>query len=146
MSSVEVPFKVADGSVLPGYARKGDAGMDLRSSEDLVLAPFERKAVGTGLWMGLPDGFCAKVLPRSGMALNQGVTVVNAPGLIDSGYRGEVRVALMNMDPVNQVAIKKGDRIAQLVVERTVQVTPVQVDELDATERGEGGFGSTGVE
>jgi dUTP pyrophosphatase len=128
---------------LPSRAHPGDAGLDLHATEDVELAPGERRAIATGLAFAIPDGHAGFVHPRSGLALRDGVTVVNAPGTIDAGYRGEVRVLLVNLGA--QVArIARGDRIAQLVVQRVEDVTLVEVDDLDDTARGGGGFGSTG--
>ena len=130
---------------LPAYAREGDAGLDLRAAESLVLGPGERAAVPTGLAVALPEGHAGFVLPRSGRALKEGLSVANAPGLIDSGYRGEIKVIVVNLDPASDVDIKRGDKIAQLVVQRVEQVELEVVEDLPASERGPGGFGSTGT-
>jgi dUTP diphosphatase len=130
---------------LPGYARASDAGLDLRSSERVVIEPGERALVGTGVAIAIPPGFAGLVLPRSGLALRHGVTVLNAPGLIDAGYRGEVKVLLVNQDRTTPVTLERGERIAQLVVQAVAAVDLVEVPELSASERGAGGFGSTGV-
>ena len=137
--------KLADNAIIPKAAYAGDAGIDLSSTEDLVLKPFERRLVPTGLAIGLPEGYAGFVTPRSGSAIKQGLSIVNAPGLIDSGYRGELKVILINLDPQNDIVIKAGDRIAQLVVVKVEQLQPVETSELDSTERGTGGFGSSGV-
>jgi dUTP pyrophosphatase len=129
---------------LPGYAHAGDAGLDLHAAEDTTLGPGERTAVGTGLAVAVPDGWVGLVHPRSGLALRAGLTVVNAPGTIDAGYRGELRVLLVNLGS-EPVAVTRGDRIAQLVLQRVGHAEVVEVDDLDATARGEGGFGSTGT-
>lgn len=130
---------------LPAPAHPGDAGCDLRAREAVVLAPAGgRAAVPTGVALAIPDGFCGLVLPRSGLALRHGVTCLNAPGLIDSGYRDEVRVILVNHDPATAFEVTRGDRIAQLVVARVEPVEWAAVDDLDASSRGTGGFGSTG--
>lgn len=129
---------------LPRYARASDAGLDLHAAARVVIEPGARALVGTGLAIAIPPGFAGLVLPRSGLALRQGVTVLNAPGLIDAGYRGEVRVLLINHDPRTAVVLERGERIAQLVVQAVEPVELVEVDELSATERGSGGFGSTG--
>jgi len=129
---------------LPSYARLGDAGADLAAAEDVDLAPGERALVRTGIAVALPAGYAAFVHPRSGLAARSGVTVVNAPGTIDSGYRGEIKVILLNTDPAEPVSFRRGDRIAQLVVQRVEQVTFHEVAALPETMRGEGGFGSTG--
>lgn len=130
---------------LPTYAKPGDAGLDLRARVDVTLAPGGARAlVPTGLALAIPEGHAGFVLPRSGLALRSGVTVTNAPGLIDAGYRGELQVILANTDPETAVEIRRGDRIAQLVVQRVAQVTLVSVDELPPSERGDGGFGHSG--
>lgn len=130
-------------AVLPRAAHPGDAGLDLVSIEDARLAPGERRALRTGLRIGLPDGFVGLVHPRSGLAARHGVTVANAPGTIDAGFRGEVLVLLVNLGDA-PVAIAAGERVAQLVVQRVARPRVVEVGGLEATERGEGGFGSTG--
>lgn len=140
-----VKFRKCDPhAVLPSYAHPGDAGMDVRSIEDLTLAPGERKLVHTGLVMMLPPDAEAQVRPRSGLALKHGVTVLNAPGTVDAGYRGEVGVILVNLG-AEPFAVKKGDRIAQIVVAPCVQARVELTEETDETDRGAGGFGSTGV-
>ncbi len=133
------------GVPLPAYAREGDAGLDLHAAHDVTLAPGARALVGTGLAVALPPGCAGLVLPRSGLALRHGVSIVNAPGLVDAGYRGELQVLLINHDTATPVAFRRGDRIAQLVVQRVERVAPVEVEELPASERGDGGFGSTGA-
>ena len=137
--------KLTDNAIVPKTAYVGDAGIDLSSTEDLVLKPFERKLVPTGVAIGLPEGYAGFVTPRSGSAIKQGLSIVNAPGLIDSGYRGELKVILINLDPQNDIVIKAGDRIAQLVVLKVEQIQPIETSQLDSTERGTGGFGSSGV-
>jgi dUTP pyrophosphatase len=142
---VRVPVQRVDAALpLPAYARPGDAGLDLHAAEGVTLAPGERTPVRTGLALAIPAGFAGLVLPRSGLALRHGLTMVNTPGLIDSGFRGEVKVLLVNLgqDPVT---VSRGDRIAQLVVQRVEHVTLVPVAELPDSPRGAGGFGSTGV-
>lgn len=130
---------------LPTYAREADAGLDLHAAIDLMLAPAGgRGIVPTGIAFAIPPGCAGFVHPRSGLALRHGVTVLNAPGLIDAGYRDELKVLLVNLDPVEPFDIRRGDRIAQLVVQRVEHVRWVQVDELEASERGSGGFGSSG--
>jgi len=129
---------------LPGYAHPGDAGLDLRAATAVELAPGERASVPTGLAVAVPPGCVGLVHPRSGLAARHGLAIVNAPGTIDSGYRGEVRVLLVNLDPSETVRLARGDRIAQLLVQRVETVEVVEVDALDDTPRGEGGFGSTG--
>jgi dUTP pyrophosphatase len=129
---------------LPAYAQPADAGADLVSAEDVDLAPGERAVVGTGIAIALPAGYAAFVHPRSGLAAKHGVTVVNAPGTIDAGYRGEVKVILLNTDPARPVSFRRGDRIAQLVVQRVERATFHEVAALPGSVRGEDGFGSTG--
>lgn len=147
-SSSEVPVRVkrlphGDGLELPAYATDGAAGMDVLAAEDLTLAPGARHAVATGLALAIPAGFEVQVRPRSGLALKHGITVPNTPGTIDSDYRGELKVILINhgSDPFE---IRRGDRIAQLVLAPVTRATWLLSDELDETARGEGGFGSTG--
>jgi dUTP pyrophosphatase len=131
---------------LPSYARAGDAGADLVAREPAELAPGGGRAlVPTGIALALPVGWAGFVQPRSGLALRHGVTCLNTPGLIDSGYRDELRVLLVNLDPVEPFAIARGDRIAQLVIQRVEHADFAEVDALDETERGLGGFGSTGT-
>lgn len=129
---------------VPAYAHPGDAGCDLVSQENLTLNPGQRALVSTGLHIALPAGFAAFVLPRSGMALNHGIGVVNGPGLIDAGYRGEIKVILINFDPQESFSISVGDRIAQLVIQPVSQARFHLVDKLPGSDRSAGGFGSTG--
>lgn len=136
--------RVDPDAVLPAYAKPGDAGADLAACEDVELAPGERAMVRTGVAIALPDGYAAFVHPRSGLAAKHGVTVVNAPGTIDAGYRGEIKVILLNTDAERPVSFRRGDRIAQLVVQRVENVTFREVASLPGSDRGEGGFGSTG--
>lgn len=131
------------GLPLPAYATSGAAGMDVVSAEDVTIAPGARYAVATGLALAIPQGFEIQVRPRSGLALKHGITVPNTPGTIDSDYRGELKVILINLGD-EPFAIARGDRVAQLVLAPVVQAAWDEVAELDATERGEGGFGSTG--
>lgn len=139
------PAKVLfTGADAPGFAHPGDAGADLISSEDVELAPGQRALVGTGLRIALPAGYAALVLPRSGLAVKHGITVVNAPGLIDAGYRGEVKVCLLNTDASETYHISAGDRIAQLMVVPVVPVDFIPVETLPGSARGESGFGSSG--
>ena len=128
------------------YAHAGDAGADLRTTEDFTLSPFERALVPTGIAIALPAGYVALVHPRSGLAVKQGVTVLNAPGTVDAGYRGEIKVPLINMDPNNTVQFNRGDRIAQLVIQRYVEANFVEADQLPGSDRSTKGFGSTGVQ
>ena len=143
-----VPVRVkrlpgAEDLPLPAYATAGAAGMDVVSAEDVTLAPGARHAVATGLAMAIPHGFEVQVRPRSGLALKHGVTVPNTPGTIDSDYRGELKVIMINLG-AEPFAIRRGDRVAQLVLAPVTQASWLEVDELDETARGEGGFGSTG--
>jgi dUTP pyrophosphatase len=143
---IQVAVKRIDGGVeLPSYAYAGDAGLDLRSSEDVVLKPFERRLVSTGLAVAIPEGYAGYVQPRSGLALREGLSMANTPGLIDSHYRGELKVCAINLDPVKDIHIERGERIAQLVILQVPFVDLVERDELDSTDRGAGGFGSSGV-
>ena len=142
---IKLPLKRLDPTIdLPGYAREGDAGLDLRAAHEATLAPGARDLVGTGLAVAIPAGYAGLVLSRSGLALSQGVTVLNAPGLVDAGYRGELKVLLVNHGET-PVTVRRGDRIAQLVIQRVERAELIEVGELPASERGGGGFGSTGV-
>ena len=129
---------------LPAYAHAGDAGLDLVARVGVRISPGERVLVPTGIAIALPDGFAAFVHPRSGLAITRGLTVVNAPGTIDAGYRGEISVALVNLDPLAAVDIARGDRIAQLIFQEIARIRWIPVDHLPGSDRGEGGFGSTG--
>jgi dUTP pyrophosphatase len=141
----ELPFKRLDPDAsLPEQAHPGDAGLDLRSVMDVEVKPGERVMVRTGLAVAIPEGHAGLVLPRSGLASKRGLTLSNAPGLIDAGYRGEVVCAVVNLDREEAVSIAKGDRIAQLVIIEVPDVSPTWVEELPGSTRGEGGFGSTG--
>ena len=143
---MEIEIKLIDPDMpVPQYAHDGDAGCDLRSAVDIILNPMQRAIVPTGLSMAVPEGFAGFVQPRSGLAAKHGIGVVNGPGLIDSGYRGEIKVILINFDPDIMFEIKRGDKIAQFVVQKVESVVFKQVDELSETKRGAGGFGSTGV-
>ena len=133
------------GEQIPSYAHPGDAGADLRSNESVVLAPGQRAMVSTGIAIALPAGKVAFVVPRSGLAAKHGITVVNSPGTIDAGYRGEIKVLLLNTDESAPFTIEKGDRIAQLIIMDYVQARFVPAETLPGSDRGEGGFGSTGV-
>lgn len=144
--SEPLPFRRLDPeAVLPERAHPGDAGFDLRSIVDVDVAPGERAMVPTGVAVAIPDGHAGLVLPRSGLASRHGLTMANAPGLIDAGYRGEVVCAVVNLDRETPVTIARGDRIAQLVIVAVPDLEPAWVDELPPTSRGEGGFGSTGT-
>ena len=142
---IEIEIKMLDADLpLPRYQHEGDAGLDLPSRVDYVLEPGERAMIPTGIAVAIPRGYAGFVLPRSGLAARHGVALVNSPGLIDSGYRGEMAIILINTDKREAFHIRRGDRIAQLVIQQVVEATTVQVSELDETKRGEGGFGSTG--
>ncbi|WP_298760414.1 dUTP diphosphatase [uncultured Nocardioides sp.] len=130
---------------LPGYAHPGDAGADLHTTVDVVLAPGERALVPTGIALALPEGYVGLVHPRSGLAARHGVSIVNTPGTVDAGYRGEVKVLLVNLDPREPVELRRGERIAQLVVQRVERAAFVEVDALPDSARGTGGYGSTGT-
>jgi dUTP pyrophosphatase len=143
---VRIEFRKLDPDVaLPRRARDGDAGLDLQANDTLKVGPGERAMVPTGLAVAIPAGHAGLVLPRSGLASRQGLTLANSPGLIDEGYRGEIIVAVVNLDPDQPVEIRKGDRIAQLVVVPFARVEAAEVAELPQSSRGEAGFGSTGV-
>ena len=144
---LELRVKRLDPEVeLPSYAYEGDAGLDLRSDEDVTLAPFERRLISTGLAVAIPDGYAGFVQPRSGLALKSGLSMANTPGLIDAHYRGELKVCAINLDPTQPIRISRGERIAQLVIQNVPLVHLHEVDELDETDRGAGGFGSSGVD
>ena len=144
-AGVEIQVVRLDGEMpLPAYAHPGDAGADLCTTVDLRLDPGERALVPTGISLALPRGLVALVHPRSGLAARCGLSIVNSPGTVDSGYRGEIKVMLINHDPRDAVVLSRGDRIAQLVVQRFEQARFVDVDELPASARGVGGYGSTG--
>jgi dUTP pyrophosphatase len=145
ISQLDVLITRLDPAVpLPGYARHGDAGADLCAAEDIDLAPGERVVVRTGIAIALPEGYAGFVHPRSGLAARHGITLVNAPGTIDAGYRGEIKVILLNTDLAKAVSLRHGDRIAQLVVQRVENVTFCEVPALPESARGDNGFGSTG--
>ena len=145
MDAPELPVRRLDpGLPLPAYAHPGDAGADLRAATEVVLPPGGRATVGTGIAIAVPDGYAAFVHPRSGLASRHGITVVNAPGTVDAGYRGEVKVVLLNTDPAEPFTVRRGDRIAQLVVQPVTRARFLDAAELPPTPRGEGGFGSTG--
>lgn len=144
-SSVDIALKMLDPELpVPSYAHEGDAGADLCAREDVTLAPGQRALVPTGVALGLPLGFVGLIHPRSGLATKHGLTVVNAPGTVDAGYRGELKVTLLNTDVSTPIVLKRGDRIAQLVIQKVERARFLQVQELDDTARGAGGFGSTG--
>ncbi|HET7690568.1 MAG TPA: dUTP diphosphatase [Nocardioidaceae bacterium] len=142
---VEILIKRLDDDVpVPTYAHPGDAGADLTTTVDVELKPGERALVPTGISIAMPDGFVALVHPRSGLAAKFGVSIVNAPGTVDAGYRGEIKVMLINLDPAEAVVLRRGDRIAQLVIQRFETAAFVEVDTLPDSVRGDGGYGSTG--
>lgn len=146
MSKLKVLIKRLDPSVpLPRYAKGGDAGADLVTTKDFILTPGERALIPTGISLALPDGYVALVHPRSGLAMKHGVTLVNTPGTIDAGYRGEIACILINHDPKESISFKKGDRIAQLLIQQVEKAEFIEVEELPGSGRGSGGFGSTGV-
>lgn len=130
---------------LPKYAYEGDAGLDLMSAVDIAIMPGHREVIPTGLAIALPDGYMGLVMPRSGLAARSGLSIVNAPGLVDAHYRGELKVIAINTDRDTPISIKRGDRIAQLVVQRVPVVELNEVDELDVTDRADKGFGSSGI-
>jgi dUTP pyrophosphatase len=142
---IEIQIKLLDKDLpMPRYQHEGDAGLDLPSRVDFVLEPGERAMIPTGIAVAIPRGYAGFVLPRSGLAARHGIALVNSPGLVDSGYRGEMAIIMINTDPREPFHIKRGDRIAQLVIQKVVEATTVEVSELDETSRGGGGFGSTG--
>lgn len=146
-TDLTVEIKILDDGIEPlAYAQPGDAGADLRSRVDITLGPGERALVPTGVALALPAGYVGLVHPRSGLAARHGITVVNAPGTVDSGYRGEIMVCLLNTDCEESFVVSRGDRIAQLVIQRFETARFEVVAELDQTERGSAGFGSTGVQ
>lgn len=142
---LQVPITLLDDAArLPAYAHPGDAGADLAITTDVVIEPGERVLVPTGVAIALPDGYAAFVHPRSGLAARSGLTIVNAPGTVDAGYRGEIKICLLNTDRATPITLRRGDLIAQLVIQPVVRAQFVQVGELDASARGAGGHGSTG--
>ncbi|HSE35676.1 MAG TPA: dUTP diphosphatase [Blastocatellia bacterium] len=144
---IKVQIKLLDPDLpMPRYQHEGDAGLDLPSRIDYVLEPGQRALIPTGIAVAIPGGYAGFVLPRSGLATRHGIALVNSPGLVDAGYRGEIAIIMINTDTREAFHIKRGDRIAQLVIQRVEEVTLTRVDELDDTSRGEGGFGSTGKE
>ncbi len=145
MSKVQVLITRLDPAVpLPKYAKGGDAGADLVTTVDLTLAPGERALAPTGIAIALPDGYAAFLHPRSGLAIKDGVTILNAPGTVDAGFRGELQVILINHDPTKTITFKRGDRIAQLIIQRVERADFIEVSELPGSDRGADGFGSSG--
>lgn len=146
MPTITVPLVRFDAELpLPAYAHADDAGLDLMTTADITLFPGERRLVGTGIGIELPSGYAAFVHPRSGLAAKHGITIVNAPGTVDAGYRGEIKVCLLNTDRSASWQARRGDRIAQLVIQPVVQAVLVETGELSASKRGDSGHGSTGV-
>src|SRR5260370_28575516 len=142
---VELMLRLLDGALpIPQCRHPRDAGLDLPSRRDIIIEPGERATVPTGLALAIPHGYAGLVLPRSGLAARHGIALVNSPGLIDSGYRGEVAVVLINTDKIQPFRISRGDRIAQLVIQKVEEVEVIAVDDLSDSHRGGGGFGSTG--
>ena len=142
---VQIQIRRLDAELpVPAYARPGDAGADLHTTVDVTLGPGERQLVPTGIALAIPEGYVGLVHPRSGLAHRHGLSVVNAPGTIDAGYRGEVQVCLVNLDPRVPITLRRGDRVAQLVVQRVEQAEFVEAAELEQSVRGSGGYGSTG--
>jgi len=145
-SQLDIPLKLVDKSIEPPQAQnRGDAGYDLRSAQDYKIEPGQRCLVSTGIALAIPEGYAGFVQPRSGLAIKNGITALNSPGLIDSGYRDEIKVILINHDPMETFVIKRGDRIAQLVIQRYETINWQIVEDLEISDRGTGGFGSTGV-
>ena len=144
-TTVDVLIQLLDDGVpLPAYAHPGDAGADLVTTVDVEIAPQQRVTVPTGVAIALPDGYAAFVHPRSGLAAKHGVTIVNAPGTVDAGYRGEIKVVLLNTDATTPVVLRRGDRVAQLVIQKVEKARFLAAERLPGSHRGEGGFGSTG--
>lgn len=144
--TLNLPLKTLDSHIeAPSYAYEGDAGLDLRSTESCTLKPFERASVSCGIAIAIPEGYAGLVIPRSGLAAKHGISVVNGPGLIDSGYRGEVKVVLVNFDATQEFKIEPGDRIAQLMIVAIPRIEIEQVQSLPKSQRGVGGFGSSGI-
>ena len=143
---IDIKIKLLDKSLpMPAYAHKTDAGIDLYSAINCVLKPYERKLIPSGVKLSIPEGYAGFIQPRSGLAIKNGISLVNSPGLIDSGYRGEVCLIMINLDKEMDFTIKKGDKICQLVIKKIEQANLTEVEELDDSDRGEDGFGSTGI-
>jgi len=143
---IDIKIKLLDKSLpVPDYAHRTDAGIDLYSTISCILRPFERKMIPSGIKVSIPEGYAGFVLPRSGLAIKNGISLVNSPGLIDSGYRGEICVIMINLDKEMDFTINKGDKICQLVIKKIEYANLIEVEELDNSDRGEGGFGSTGI-
>jgi dUTP pyrophosphatase len=143
---IDIKIKLLDKSLpVPAYAHKTDAGIDLYSAISCILRPCERKLIPAGIKLSIPEGYAGFVLPRSGLAINNGISLVNSPGLIDSGYRGEICIIMINLDKEKDFNIKKGDKICQLVIKKIEYANFIESEELDDSDRGEDGFGSTGI-
>lgn len=143
---MDLKIKILDSTIpYPKYAHYSDAGLDLYSTIDYVLKPFERKLIPTGIKVAIAEGYAGFVQPRSGLAINHGISLVNTPGLIDAGYRGEIKAILINLDSENDFVIKKGDKICQLVILKVENANLVFKEDLEESDRGEGGFGSTSI-
>ncbi len=146
MKNVDIRIKkLTEEAIIPQYANDGDAGLDVCSIEDIEINPGQRKFIHTGLAIEIPEGFAGFMQPRSGLAIKHGISIVNTPGLIDSGYRGELKIILINTDKSEPFHISKGDRIAQLVIQEVPHVNLIEVDDLNTSKRGEKGFGSSGI-
>lgn len=142
---LRIEIKILDDNLpVPKYSHEGDAGLDIYSTIDCILKPFERKMIPTGIKISIPSGYAGFIQPKSGLAAKKGLGMINSPGLIDSGYRGEIKVILINLDPQKNIEIKKCNKICQLVIQKIEKVDLKVVKNLDDTGRGEGGFGSTG--
>jgi dUTP pyrophosphatase len=143
---IKIKIKTLDKSLpVPKYAHKGDAGLDLYSSINCVLNPYDRKLIPTGIKIAIPEGYAGFVQAKSGLAIKYGLALLNSPGLIDSGYRGEICIIVINLDKQNKILINKGDKICQLIIQKIENVDLEVVEDLETTDRGEGGFGSTGI-
>jgi len=143
---IDIKIKLLDKTLpRPAYAHNTDAGIDLYSAIECVLEPYERKLIPSGIKLSIPEGYAGFVQPRSGLAIKNGISLVNSPGLIDSGYRGEICIIMINLDQKESFQIKKGDKICQLVIKKVEHANLVEVEDLDSSDRGEGGFGSTGI-
>ncbi len=143
---IKVKIKILDKSLpVPKYAHSTDAGIDLYSAIDCILKPFERKLIPSGIKIAIPEGYAGFVQPRSGLAIKNGISMVNTPGLIDSGYRGEICIILINLDREKDFCINKGDKICQMVIKKVEHAELVEVEELEGSDRGSEGFGSTGI-
>jgi dUTP pyrophosphatase len=143
---INIKIKLLDKSLpMPVYAHKTDAGIDLYSTINCILKPFERKLIPSGIKVSIPEGYAGFILPRSGLAIKNGISLVNSPGLIDSGYRGEICIIMINFDKEKDFTVKKGDKICQLVIKKIEHAYFIKVEELEDSDRGENGFGSSGI-